>query len=82
MRKVPALERLASEEVGKPGGSSLIFVSEEGIIRAVFTDRSDMEAAIQFADSLPRRSSVIVEDETGVVWENAESKRRQREEED
>jgi hypothetical protein len=80
-RKIPALEKLATEEVGAHN-SSLIFVTEEGVVRAVFTRRSDMEAAIDFAEGLPSRNAVIVEDHTGVAWENEESQRRQHDEEE
>lgn len=84
--KIPALEQLARKEVGKPGGSPLIFVTEKGIIRAVFTatraDRDDvMESAIAFARSLPHRHPVLVEDQTGTAWENEASLRLSRVEE-
>lgn len=80
-RKIPALERLATEQVGA-NDSSLIFVTEEGVVRAVFTRRSDMDAAISFAEHLPSRNAVVIEDHTGVAWENEESDRRQREDEE
>jgi hypothetical protein len=80
-RVVRVLEALASEEVGK-NGSEMIFVSEEGVVRAVFTSRSDMEAAISFAESLPSHRPVIVEDHEGVSWENETSSRRQRDDDD
>lgn len=75
--RIQVLERLATKEVGKHN-SPMIFVTEEGAVRAVFTSRADMDAAISFADSLPRSHVVIVEDHTGVAWENAESERQQR----
>ena len=65
--KIPALEKLASDEVGKPGGSPLIFVTVDGDVRAVFTQRSDMDAAMDFAEGLEGRE-ILVEDETGTVW--------------
>ena len=75
-KKVPALEKLATKEVGKTN-SPLIFVNEEGVIRAVFTSSSDFDAAVRFARGLPSSHAVIVEDHTGVAWENNESARRQ-----
>ena len=76
--KIPALEKLARDEVGKPGGSSLIFVTEKGVIRAAFTaTRADrrmvMDMAIEFAGQLPSRHPVVVEDQTGIAWENKAS---------
>ena len=78
-RVVRVLENLATEEVGK-NSSTMIFVTEEGVVRAVFTQRSDMDAAIEFAGRLPRRRPVVVEDHTGVAWENEASERLQQEE--
>jgi hypothetical protein len=73
------LEELAAAQIGLRG-SPLIFVTEEGVVRAVFTKRTDMNAAEAFADSLPEDHAVVIEDYGGVAWENDESKRRQREE--
>jgi len=79
--KIPAFEQLARKEVGKPGGSALIFVTEEGTVRAALTaTRGDrdmvMGIAIELASRLPRHHEVLVEDQTGTVWQNDESVRR------
>jgi hypothetical protein len=79
--KVPTLEKLATKEVGATN-SQLIFVTEEGVVRAVFTSRSDFQSAVNFANTLSRRRAVIVEDHTGVAWENEESARQQQEEDE
>lgn len=81
MARIPELEHLATQEVGSER-SPLIFVTEEGAVRAVFTIPSDMDAAIEFARSLPQRRAVVIEDRTGIAWENAESERRQRQEDE
>jgi len=72
------LEILASKEVGMPG-SPFVFVTVRGRVRAVFTrGRRDLAAAIKFARSLPggfseeMGSDVLVEDETGVAWDQQE----------
>jgi hypothetical protein len=68
------MDKLAQAEVGAPG-SELIFVSK-GIVRAVFTRRSSLDAAIAFAMSLGEAMPVIVEDHSGIVWENRNSLRK------
>ncbi len=62
-------DKLAQAEVGLQG-SELIFVSRKGIVRGVFTRRSSLAGAIEFARSLGESAPVIVEDYTGVAWEN------------
>ena len=79
--EIPALEKLARDEVGDDK-SPPIFVTEDGVVRAVFTKRSDLDAAINFADSLPSRHVVVVEDRTGIAWENETSEQQQMAEED
>lgn len=79
--EIYALEELAASNIGLRG-SPLIFVTEDGVVRAVFTKRSDMEMAEAFADSLPEDRAVVIEDYRGVAWENNESLRRQREDDE
>ena len=81
MAKISVLEKLASDEVGKPGGSSLIFVTVDGDVRAVFTQRSDMDAAMDFAEGLEGRE-IVVEDETGTVWSSEDEEDENEEEEE
>jgi hypothetical protein len=77
-RRIQELEHLATQEVGKER-SPLIFVTENGTVRAVFTLPSDMDAAVEFAHGLSRNLPVVIEDCTGVAWENAMSQRQQME---
>lgn len=71
----PALEALASKCVGD-GKSSLYFVSVDGKQAGVVTMKS---LAMTLARSLDYEgTSVLIEDSTGVVWENETSVREQR----
>ena len=77
----PCVRATCSKEVGKPGGSPFVFVTEDGVVRAAFTatrgDRDTvMGIAIEFASRLPRNHEVFVEDQTGTAWENDEARRR------
>jgi hypothetical protein len=67
-------DKLAQAEVGLRG-SELIFVSMRGTVRAVFTRRSSLQQAIEFARSLGEQQEVVVEDHSGVAWENRFSER-------
>lgn len=70
-----AAERLgamAREVVGSGGESATYFVTTDGETVAVLLNRGPgtLDRALRLAESLP--GEVVVEDETGVVWENGE----------
>lgn len=69
--KNPKLESLATEEVGK-AGSPLIFVSINYHITAVFFN--DMIGAKAYAEAQSDSVPVIIEDHTGIAWENKASR--------
>jgi hypothetical protein len=76
--KSKILEDIARREVGK-SGSPYVFITQNGVVRAVFTGgRADIDRAIETAETLT--GEVVVEDSTGVRWENQASLARQREE--
>jgi len=87
MARIEALESLASREVGK-SGSPLVFVSVNGEIVAAFVKRrgfddpSIKDLALDFARNLGERAPVVLEDSSGVDWENRHAQRIQQQDDD
>lgn len=80
--RIAKLENLARDEVGK-SGSPLLFVTRNGDVVAVFVKTRGyvgLDEAVDFAERLGESCAVVVEDSSGVAWENGFSQRQQDQE--